>query len=108
MRKSFKVLAASCALLSLLAVGGAYSKKAPIEPQQQFPIMDKVADKIIQKYQKSTCEELWQKKSEKTPPTAEEQQAITVLKGDPEMRTAFINKIAPAIANKMFDCGMIP
>ncbi len=107
MSKSFKVFGASIALLSVLAVG-AYSKKAPVEPQEQFPIMDKVADKIIQKYQKATCEQLWQKKSNKTPPTAEEQQAITVLKGDPEMRTAFINKIAPAIANKMFDCGMIP
>ncbi len=107
MSKSFKVFGASIALLSVLAVG-AYSKKAPLEPQEQFPIMDKVADKIIQKYQKGTCEQLWQKKSNKTPPTAEEQQAITVLKGDPEMRTAFINKIAPAIANKMFDCGMIP
>jgi hypothetical protein len=51
---------------------------------------------------------LWLKKSGKTPPTAEEQRAITFLKSDPQMRTAFINKIAPPIANKMFDCGMIP
>ena len=75
---------------------------------QQYPIMDKVADKIIQKYQSSTCEQLWVKKSEKTPPTAEEQRAIAFLKNDPQMRLAFINKIAPPIANKMFDCGMIP
>jgi hypothetical protein len=26
----------------------------------QFPIMDQVADKVIQKYQTSTCEQLWQ------------------------------------------------
>jgi hypothetical protein len=77
-------------------------------PPQQYPIMDKVADKIILKYQQSTCEQLWVKKSEKTPPTAEEQKAIAFLKSDPQMRTAFINKIAPPIANKMFDCGMIP
>jgi hypothetical protein len=25
-----------------------------------------------------------------------------------QMRAAFINKIAPPIANKMFDCGMVP
>jgi hypothetical protein len=38
----------------------------------------------------------------------EEQRAIGLLKGDPQMREVFINKIAPPIANKMFDCGMIP
>lgn len=75
---------------------------------QQFPIMDKIADKVIQKYQTSTCEQLWQKKSQKAPPSAEEQKAIQMLKGDPQMRQAFINKIAAPIANKMFDCGMIP
>jgi hypothetical protein len=78
------------------------------QPPQQYPIMDKVADKIILKYQKSTCEQLWIKKSEKTPPSPEEQKAVIFLKSDPQMRLAFINKIAPPIANKMFDCGMIP
>jgi len=75
---------------------------------QQYPIMDKVADKIIQKYQTSTCEQLWEKKSQKAPPSQQEQQVIQLLKGDPQMRAAFINKIAAPIANKMFDCGMIP
>ena len=75
---------------------------------QQYPIMDKIADKVIQKYQTSTCEQLWQKKSQKAPPSAEEQKAIQLLKGDPQMRQAFINKIAAPVANKMFDCGMIP
>jgi hypothetical protein len=75
---------------------------------QQYPIMDKVADKVIQKYQSSTCEQLWQKKSQKAPPSAEEQKVIQMLKGDPQMRAAFINKIAAPIANKMFECGMIP
>ena len=109
MKRSIKVFTVCLALLSVLAVG-AYSKKAParVEPPQQFPIADMVAAKVIQKYQQATCEQLWQKKSNKTPPTAEQQQAIAVLKGDPEMRTYFINKISPAIVNKMFDCGMIP
>ena len=75
---------------------------------QQYPIMDKVADKVIAKYQNSTCEQLWEKKSQKAPPSAEEQRAIQMLKGDQQMRTAFINKIAAPIANKMFECGMIP
>ncbi len=38
----------------------------------------------------------------------EEQRAITMLRNDPQMRADFINKIAAPIANKMFDCGMIP
>ena len=75
---------------------------------QQYPIMDKVADKVIAKYQNSTCEQLWAKKSQKAPPSAEEQKAVQLLKGDPQMRAAFINKIAAPIANKMFECGMIP
>ena len=79
-----------------------------VQAQAQYPIMDKIADKIIQKYQSSTCEQLWLKKSQKAPPTPEEQRAIGILRGDPQMRAAFINKIAPPIANKMFDCGMIP
>ena len=80
--------------------------KAP--PPQQFPIMDQVANKIIAKYQGSTCEQLWIKKSEKAPPTPEEIKVVTFLKNDPQMRAAFINKIAAPIANKMFECGMIP
>jgi hypothetical protein len=75
---------------------------------QQYPVMDMIANKVIAKYQNSTCEQLWQKKSEKTPPTQEEQKAIAMLKSDPQMRAAFIDKIAAPIANKMFECGMVP
>jgi hypothetical protein len=89
--------------LTLLRITDAIAR-----PPQQFPIMDKVADKIILKYQQSTCEQLWMKKAEKAPPTAEEQKVVAFLKSDPQMRAAFIAKIAPPIANKMFDCGMIP
>jgi len=77
--------------------------------RQQYPIMDAMANKVIQKYQQSTCEQLWQQKSQKNKPqSAQEQEAISLLRNDPQMRAAFINKIAPPIANKMFDCGMIP
>jgi hypothetical protein len=75
---------------------------------QQYPVMDMIANKVIAKYQNSTCEQLWEKKSQKTPPTQQEQNAIAMLKSDPQMRQAFIDKIAAPIANKMFDCGMIP
>jgi hypothetical protein len=79
---------------------------AGIAGAQEFPIMDRVADKVIQKYQASSCQELWVKKGQPKPPM--EQKAIQMLKSDPQMREAFINKVAAPIANKMFECGMIP
>ena len=75
---------------------------------QQYPMMDKVADKVIAKYQQSSCEELWQKKTQKAPPSPQEQKAIQFLKSDPQIRQAFINRVAAPIANKMFDCGLLP
>ncbi len=33
---------------------------------QQYPVMDMIANKVIQKYQNSTCEQLWQQKAKKT------------------------------------------
>jgi len=76
----------------------------------QYPVMDAVANKIIQKYQTSTCEQLWQEKAQakNKPKSAQEQEAIGVLRNDAQLRAAFINKIAAPIANKMFECGMIP
>jgi hypothetical protein len=77
---------------------------------QEFPIMDRIADKVIQKYQTSTCEQLWQERAQKgkAPPPQMEQEALQMLKSDSQMRAAFINKVAAPIANKMFECGMIP
>ena len=72
----------------------------------QGRILDMVANKVIGKYQSSTCEQLWQKKGQ--PKSPEEQKAVQFLKNDPQARTAFIDKVAAPIANKMFECGMIP
>jgi len=80
------------------------------QPQQQYPMADMLAQRIIEKYTNSTCVQLATQKSEK--PTGEkaamEQRVIAALKADPQMRQYFINKIAAPIANKMFECGMIP
>jgi hypothetical protein len=84
------------------------SSNTNAQPPQQYPIMDKIADKIILKYQQSSCQQLQQKESQKAPPSPEEIKVVQFLHRDPQMRVAFINKIAPPIANKMFDCGMIP
>lgn len=72
----------------------------------QYPIMDAVANKVIQKYQSSTCEQLWAQKQQ--PKSAEEQRVISLLQSDPQMRAAFLSKIAGPVSNKMFECGMIP
>src|SRR5271167_1132333 len=87
-------------LFSFLFLGFALLRPndAKAQPPQQYPIMDAVADKIIRKYQQSTCEQLWEKKAAKTPPSPEELRVIRFLKSDPQMRAAFINKIAPPIA----------
>ena len=78
------------------------------EPAQQYPILDKVAAKVVAKYQNSSCEQLYQQKAQKAPPTPEEQKVVQFLHSDPQMKTVFINKVAAPIANKMFDCGLIP
>jgi LPS O-antigen subunit length determinant protein (WzzB/FepE family) len=77
---------------------------------QDYPILDRIAQKVIQKYQQSTCEQLWQERAQKdkAPKPQIEQEALQMLKSDPQMRSAFINKVAAPIANKMFECGMIP
>jgi len=73
--------------------------------QDQYPILDKV----VAKYTSTPCEQLWQKKqAPPQPPSPQEQKAIQFLKSDPQMRVVFINKVAAPIANKMFECGLIP
>jgi hypothetical protein len=76
--------------------------------QDQYPILDKLAAKVIEKYQTTPCEQLMQKKANPQPPSAQEIKVIQFLKSDPQMRVVFINKVAAPIANKMFECGMIP
>jgi len=93
-------------VLVLLHVGAAQAQA----PQSQYPIMDAVAQKLIDKYNNSTCVQLATAKSEK--PTGQkaemEQRVIQMMKADPQMRKAFIDRVAAPIANKMFECGMIP
>ena len=84
-------------VLALLVVGVAGA---------QFPLLDMVANGVVQKYSQATCEQLWQQRGE--PKSQREQEIIQMLRGDPQMRAAFINKVAAPIANKMFECGMIP
>jgi hypothetical protein len=92
-KRSWFIVAVSASLIA----GIAYA---------QYPIMDKVADKVIQKYQSANCQQLWQQKGQ--PKSPEEERVVGFLKTDAQMRTAFLNKVAGPIVNKMFECGMIP
>jgi len=86
----------------VLAVGASFAAGIAYA---QYPIMEAVAGKVIEKYQSSSCEQLWASKGQHSP---EQQRVIGILKGDPQMRQAFFDKIAGPVVNKMFDCGMIP
>lgn len=98
MNKVPAILAAAC----LTAAAGV--------AHAQYPVMDAVANKVVQKYQTSTCEQLWQEKAQKQgqPKPEMEQRVIQLLRQDPQMRAAFFDKVSAPIVNKMFECGMIP
>jgi len=94
MKKRIPVIVVASALCVASIAGG------------QEMILNMVANKVIQKYQSASCEQLWQQKGQ--PKSPEEQKAVNFLRNDPQARTEFLNKIAPPIVNKMFECGMIP
>jgi|SRR6516164_4072824 hypothetical protein len=94
--------------LFLIAISGTQAISGAQAPNQQHPMLDALANKVVQKYQTTSCQDLKLKKAEKAPPSQQEQKIIQFLKSDPQLRREFIDKIAAPIANKMFDCGMIP
>jgi glutamyl-tRNA reductase len=97
---------ATAVLASVFAAVGMASQ----QPAAQYPVMEAIAQKVLQKYQGSSCEQLVAEK--KQPPDPKQAQsmdkALQQLRQDPEMRKAFIDKVAATIVNKMFECGMIP
>jgi hypothetical protein len=86
-------------LLALLYVGIAAA---------QHPVLDAVANKVVQKYQTSSCEQLWQQRAAKKPPSQAEQTAMQMLRSDPEMRHEFVGIVADPVVDKLIQCGMIP
>ena len=93
MRSGFGVFV----IATLLSVGASAS---------QYPTLDMVAQKVIQRYAEASCEQLWEQRGK--PKSPEEQNVIQLLRGDPQMRTVFINEVAGPVANKMFECGLVP
>ena len=86
----------ACLLISPLALtlaGGTYA-------QDQHPVLDQVANKVVMKYQNSTCQQLWAERANKQPPSPEEQKVIQFLKNDAQMRALFLDKVAAPIATR--------
>jgi hypothetical protein len=92
-KRSVLVVVASALCVTGLAVG-------------QDRLLDLVSDKVIGKYQSASCQDLWIQRS--LPKTDQEQRLVQFLRKDPTARTEFLNRVAAPIANKMFECGMIP
>jgi hypothetical protein len=63
----------------------------------QYPIVDKLAAKVIEKYQTSTCEQLQAKRHQ--PPSGQkaamEEKAVEMLRNDPNMRSTSSIKLPP-------------
>jgi hypothetical protein len=90
--------------LTMLAVASIVASVAVAHAQGMM--LDYAADRVIQKYQTSTCEQLKAARGE--PQSEKEKLALDYLRGDSQARIAFIDKIAAPVANKMFECGMFP
>jgi hypothetical protein len=81
----------------LIVAGAAYA---------QGMLLDYAADRVIQKYTTSSCDQLKQTRDE--PKSEKDKMAIEFLRNDSQARVAFIDKIAAPVANKMFECGLFP
>ena len=89
-----------------LILAGAALLAAPAVQAQDMVTM--LGNKIVQKYTSTPCADLIAKKANPAPPSPMEAKVVAALKADPAKRQELINLIAAPIANKMFDCGMIP
>lgn len=95
----------AAAMIAMMSTFPAIAQ-APPEMSPDGPMLDMVTGMVIQKYKSSSCEDLKAKKGE--PPAEIVGAAVAFLRSNPPLRVKFINKVAPSVANKMFDCGMIP
>ncbi|MCP9857546.1 MULTISPECIES: hypothetical protein [unclassified Cyanobium] len=90
----------------LASLGLAAVLVATTPAQAQSPVVNLVAKKVIERYQKSTCDQLWAARSERR--GSQEQRVLDMLNDDPQMRQTFIDQVAGPVMNKLIVCGMIP
>ena len=101
--RPFPLLLTGCLLISA-------SQLSYAQGASQYPVADKLAEKVIMKYKTSSCQQLATERQQ--PPTAQkaemEQKVVQTLHQDPQLRQHFLNRIAAPVVNKMFECGMFP
>ena len=88
------------------------------ENTRKEALLDIAANLAIAKYEKASCKEVAQIQPQSQSATgsqgdaqkkaALQAKALEMLQKDPEMRQKFINRVAGPIANKMFECNLIP
>ena len=60
---------AAAVVTSMLFIADAVSAMPPApEPVQQYPVMEGIAKKVIEKYQTSSCQQLWAEKGQAPTP----------------------------------------
>src|SRR5215472_15482105 len=90
--KVSKSIGAATLIAGLIVAGAAAT---------QGMLLDYAADRVIKKYQTSTCEQL--KALREEPKSEMDKMAIDFLRNDTQARVAFIDNIAAPVANKMFE-----
>lgn len=95
-----------CLLTTLSMISGLLFIGVAAAGAQQFPILDDIASKVVQKYQTMTCEQLWQEKGK--PKGDLEQRLVAQLRENSAMRDEFFRRVSVPIVTKMFECGIIP
>jgi hypothetical protein len=98
MKRRVLVLTLTAGLVGL-GIGGTHA--------QQYPMLDQVANKVVQNYQSMSCEQIEAKRAH--PQVSEmEARVVRLLHEDANMRQEFLNRVAGPIANKLFECNLIP
>jgi hypothetical protein len=95
---------------ALFVCGALVLAAAAPAARSQTPIVDAVANKVVQKYQAESCDQL---AAERQAPKSAQKEAMAqragqLLREDAQARTAFVNKVAPQVVDKMITCGFIP
>ena len=83
---------------------------AGVAVAQQYPLLDMAANKVVQKYQGSSCEQLAQERAAKlsAAKSPQEERMVGFLRQNPQARAEFFQRVSAPVVTKMFECGMIP
>lgn len=93
-------------LMASLGVAAVLVASTPARAQAQAPVVNLVAKRVVERFQKSSCEQLWAARGERR--GSQEQRVLDLLNDEPQMRQDFLNQISGPVMNKLFVCGMIP